>query len=76
MDGLKPGEPDGWWPTVALGEGDLPLKNALLTLNKINFNGPVLVELMAPLNNDEPESETVEKSLYFLNEQQTLHQLE
>ena len=76
LDGLKPGEPDGWWPTVALGEGDLPLENALLTLNKINFNGPVLVELMAPLNNDEPESETIEKSLYFLNEQQTLHQLE
>jgi 3-oxoisoapionate decarboxylase len=76
LEGLKPGEPDGWWPTVSLGEGDLPLKDTLFSLNKLNFKGPVLVELMAPLNNDEPETETIEKSLSFLNAQQSLHQLE
>ena len=75
LEGLKPGEPDGWWPTVALGDGDLHLESALLSLKKLNFTGPVLIELMAPLNN-EPESVTIEKSLAFLNEQQTLHQQE
>ena len=75
MEGLKPGKPDGWWPTVAIGDGDLQLESALLSLKKLNFTGPVLIELMAPLNN-EPESVTIEKSLAFLNEQQTLHQQE
>ena len=75
LEGLKPGEPDGWWPTVALGKGDLPLKNILSSLHKLNYEGPVLVELMAPLDNEESESETITKSLSFLNEQQSLHQL-
>jgi len=75
LNGLKPGEPDGWWPTVALGHGDLPLKNALFSLHKRNFEGPVLIELMASLNNKESENEIIKKSLDFLNEQQTLHQL-
>tara|TARA_B100000965_G_scaffold213898_1_gene178761 strand:- start:6 stop:875 length:870 start_codon:yes stop_codon:yes gene_type:complete len=75
LNGLKPGEPDGWWPTVALGEGDLLLKKALVSLHKNNFEGPMLVELMASLNNKESEDEIIKKSLKFLNEQQTLHQL-
>ena len=76
LEGLKPGDPDGWWPTVALGEGNLPLEDTLLELNKLNFKGPVLVELMAPLNNNEHENETIKKSLDFLNELQNLHRLE
>ena len=75
LKGLKPGEPNGWWPTVALGKGDLPLKDVLSSLVKLDYSGPLLVELMAPHNNEEPESETIKKSLAFLNEQQSLHQL-
>ena len=76
LDGLNPGSPDGWWPTVALGEGDLPLKDTLSSLHKLNYTGPLLVELMAPFNIGESENETIKKSLSFLIEQQTHHQLE
>jgi len=73
LEGLKPGEPNGWWPTVALGQGDLPLERILRKLLLMNFNGPILIELMASNNSDEIEDMLITESIDFLIEQRNRH---
>ncbi len=59
------GNPGGWWPCCALGEGDLDLTGCLEAVDGANFNGLACVEI-ATLPDGVNEDEMVERSAAWL----------
>ena len=61
------GDPGGWWPCCALGEGDLDLKGALGELRAGGFDGLACVEV-GTLPAGSNEDELVARSVNWLGE--------
>ncbi len=61
------GDPAGWWPCCALGEGDLDLRGALGELHAAGFDGLACVEV-ATLPAGVNEDELVARSVHWLRE--------
>ena len=61
------GNPGGWWPCCALGEGDLDLDGALGELRAVGFDGLACVEV-ATLPAGSNEDDLVARSVDWLRE--------
>jgi len=61
------GNPGGWWPCCALGEGDLDLRGALGELRAAGFGGLACVEI-GTLPDGSNEDEVVTRSVDWLRE--------
>ena len=59
------GNPGGWWPCCALGEGDLDLDGAFAELRAVGFGGLACVE-MGTLPAGSNEDEVVARSVDWL----------
>ena len=61
------GNPGGWWPCCALGEGDLDLDGALAELRAAHFDGLACVEI-GTLPDGSNEDDVVARSVAWLRE--------
>ena len=61
------GNPGGWWPCCALGEGDLDLDGAFAELRSADFSGLACVEI-GTLPEGANEDDVVERSVEWLRD--------